>query len=203
MKTNYRDIEGMMDFIFEKMPSGVIVIEKESNIIFSNTRGKFFLERYKLPDEFTSINKNIFEAIVTGRLEELFPGDIYLEKRLEGSTSMWEFRFEICVKQGPFVIVFITEKPITDKLNVNGIRRQYRLTRRETDMLRGILRGLKNSDIADECNISEQTVKEYLGNVYSKLGVKGKFELFSAFLNYAEQNVMDKEPESPSTEADS
>ena len=62
-------------------------------------------------------------------------------------------------KQTPLFIFLFFEETISNKLNMNGIRQEFKLTRRETDILRRILDGYKNTDIATELEISEQTVK--------------------------------------------
>lgn len=177
----------MMDFIFDKLPLGVIVYDKKVNIIYSNVLGKHFLKRYKVPVEFTALSERIFDAIKAGSLKKSFPGEIYLTKKLAGSSSKWTFKFEICQKPGPYVCIFAREDSVADRLNLNEIRRQFSLTRRETDVLRRTLRGLKNAEVAEDLNISEQTVKDYLSEVYFKSGVKNKFELVSLILNFPDE----------------
>ena len=184
-----------MDVIFDKMPLGVIVYDKKMSIIYSNVRGKHFLKRHKPPVEFNTVIRRIFDAIKSGSLKKLFPGEVYLTKKLDGSSSKWTFKFEICEKQGPFVCVFAREDSVADRLNLNEIRRQFGLTRRETDVLRRTLSGLKNAEVAEDLNISEQTVKDYLSNVYFKSGVKNKFELVSLILNFPEESNVLKVPE--------
>ncbi|KPK45521.1 MAG: hypothetical protein AMK74_03230 [Nitrospira bacterium SM23_35] len=70
---------------------------------------------------------------------------------------------------------------------MNEIRKQFRLTRRETDILRRVLDGLKNVEIAEELEISEQTVKDHLSNIYMKSGVENRFDL-ARLLMHAENS---------------
>ena len=144
------------------------------------------LKRHKAPVEFTALSKIIFAAIKDGSLKKLFPGEIYLTKKLDGSSSKWTFKFEICENPSPFVCIFAREDSVADKLNLNEIRRQFGLTRRETDVLRRTLSGLKNAEVAEDLNISEQTVKDYLSEVYKKSSVNNKFDLISLILNFPE-----------------
>jgi DNA-binding CsgD family transcriptional regulator len=46
------------------------------------------------------------------------------------------------------------------------------LSLRETDVLRELVSGARNSDIASKLGISERTVKAHLGSIYQKLGVE-------------------------------
>jgi len=51
------------------------------------------------------------------------------------------------------------------------------LTPRELDIVRGVVKGLSNKEIASSLDISEQTVKNYLRNIFEKLNVGNRVEL--------------------------
>jgi DNA-binding NarL/FixJ family response regulator len=48
------------------------------------------------------------------------------------------------------------------------------LTNRERDVVRLLATGLSNTQIAEELNVSDQTVKYHLHNAYGKLGVRNR-----------------------------
>ncbi|MBI4691614.1 MAG: helix-turn-helix transcriptional regulator [Nitrospirae bacterium] len=173
----------MIDFIFNKIPMGIIVFNEKIEIIFRNRWAERFLKRYKLPGEVTVICRRIFRAIRKSELKKHFPGEIYLYKKLKGSPCRWTFMFHIREMPVQFVCVTIAEESFSNKLELNKIRIQYHLTRRETDVLRRVLKGLKNIEIAEELVVSEQTVKDHLSNVYMKIGVKNRFNLISSLVN--------------------
>jgi DNA-binding CsgD family transcriptional regulator len=50
------------------------------------------------------------------------------------------------------------------------------LTDRERDVLHRLVGGSTNREIADELGISVRTVESHLGNLYGKLGVRGRQE---------------------------
>jgi two-component system nitrate/nitrite response regulator NarL len=52
-----------------------------------------------------------------------------------------------------------------------------RLTRRESQLISLVSRGLKNKEIADALFIAEPTVKIYLSRLFRKVGAKDRFEL--------------------------
>ncbi len=54
------------------------------------------------------------------------------------------------------------------------------LTRREAEMLILLLQGLKQNEIVEKLFISKNTVKTHTSNIYSKLGVTSREELFRA-----------------------
>jgi DNA-binding NarL/FixJ family response regulator len=112
----------------------------------------------------------------------LFPGDIVITKKLEGSPSSWIFRFAVGASCYAGIILYIMENRVSHKLNVNEIRQHYRLTRREADILRRVMDGLKNTEISQELEIVEQTVKDHLSNIYMKIGVGNRFDLIRSLL---------------------
>lgn len=56
-------------------------------------------------------------------------------------------------------------------------RERFRLTPREHDIVRHIVDGSTNRDIAARLAISEDTVKHHLRNIFDKLGVSSRLEL--------------------------
>jgi DNA-binding CsgD family transcriptional regulator len=58
---------------------------------------------------------------------------------------------------------------------------KYNLTNREIEILKLVLNDFRNIDIVDKLNISESTVKTHIRNIYRKLGVNHRFELFTLF----------------------
>lgn len=61
--------------------------------------------------------------------------------------------------------------------SVDSLVRKYQLTRREGDVIAGVIAGLKTKTIAEQLNISESTVKTHLSHVYRKLGVSNRVDL--------------------------
>ena len=47
----------------------------------------------------------------------------------------------------------------------------YELTQKERGIIKLILRGLSNKEIAAEINVAEQTIRNYVSTIYDKLGV--------------------------------
>ncbi len=177
-----------IDFILNKCPIGLIVFDGKTNIVYRNRSAGTILERFELPPEITAISKRVFEAIGRGRLNELFPGEIYLTKKFDGSSSNWIFRFYVNEKPDALIYVVITEETISNKLDMNEIRQKFRLTRRETDIVRRVIDGRRNSEIAEEVDITEQTVKDHLSNIYMKIGVENRMALMRTLMETSNIN---------------
>lgn len=70
--------------------------------------------------------------------------------------------------------------------------RLHLLTRRERDVVNGIVKGFRNKRIAEELGISEVTVRHHLTAIFAKLQVSDRLGL----LLYATQNGLADTPES-------
>ncbi|HXX57018.1 MAG TPA: helix-turn-helix transcriptional regulator [Thermodesulfovibrionales bacterium] len=180
------DNNEVIDFILNKMPLGVLVFDPHLSITYRNRQAENFLKRFTIPEEVEAVNKRIFDVIGTAHLRELFPGDIYISKKLDGSPSTWMFRVQPSEGPSPFVTVFIVEQSVSNNFDLNRIRKNFSLTRRETDILRRVLDGLTNSEMSEDLDISEQTVKDHLSNVYMKFKVKNRFALIRSLISSPE-----------------
>jgi len=71
----------------------------------------------------------------------------------------------------------LTEK--ADKLLEAGksVRSQVKLTRREEEVLAGLMKSLANKEIASDLNLSERTVKFHVSSLLAKFHVRGRMEL--------------------------
>jgi DNA-binding CsgD family transcriptional regulator len=182
-----RNNMNVIEVLCNNMPVGVIVFNRKMEMVFSNRKAVLFLKRYKLPEELLTVSGRIFEAIRTLRFKEMFPGEVHIYKKIEGSPNSWTFSFVIYDEgSDPHIGIFIIEEAISRKLDIGKIRQDFRITRRETDVLRRLLDGLKNLEIAEELDMSEQTVKDHLSNIYMKIGVENRFSLVRYLMNREE-----------------
>jgi len=61
--------------------------------------------------------------------------------------------------------------------NKNAQPKNYGLTPREFEVIKAVVSGFSNKDIAAQMNISEQTVKHHITSIFDKLGVYNRLEL--------------------------
>jgi DNA-binding NarL/FixJ family response regulator len=59
----------------------------------------------------------------------------------------------------------------------HSVKASVKLTRREEEVLDGILRSLANKEIASELNLSERTVKFHVSSLLAKFKVRSRMEL--------------------------
>ncbi len=70
--------------------------------------------------------------------------------------------------------------PLIEELKQGGAapkREIYRLTPREMEVVTCIVEGCSNRDIASQFNISQETVKRHISNIFDKTGVSTRLEL--------------------------
>ncbi|HEY7520087.1 MAG TPA: LuxR C-terminal-related transcriptional regulator [Methylomirabilota bacterium] len=85
-------------------------------------------------------------------------------------NELWDGRSDV---DGLRVAVARRSRP-----QLRSRRRQFReLTRREQEIIRLLIQGVSNKEIAQHLSISERTVKGHLTHVYSKLGVSSRLQL--------------------------
>src|SRR5712691_1899663 len=58
-----------------------------------------------------------------------------------------------------------------------SVHSQVKLTRREEEVLAGLMRSLANKEIAADLNLSERTVKFHVSSLLAKFRVRGRMEL--------------------------
>lgn len=74
------------------------------------------------------------------------------------------------------------EAPALDEPAAPGRRSDLGLTRREVELMEVLARGGSNAEIAQELFLSEKTVKNHLGRIYTKLGVPSRAGAIVAWL---------------------
>lgn len=80
-----------------------------------------------------------------------------------------------CVAQGEY---WVDREILADWAQTRGTAQpNTQLTARERQIVREILSGAANRDIAQAFHLSEGTVKRHLSNIYTKLGVANRLEL--------------------------
>lgn len=53
----------------------------------------------------------------------------------------------------------------------------HSFTKREQEVLKGLIRGLANKEIANELNLSERTIKFHVSSLFAKTKTKSRFDL--------------------------
>ncbi len=65
-----------------------------------------------------------------------------------------------------------------NKLTVAEAVQKYGLTRREHTILQKLMNGTENAEVCEELTISPNTLKKHILNIYRKLGINNRVQLF-------------------------
>ena len=82
--------------------------------------------------------------------------------------------------QAQYVLETLRNTPSCDGIEDGKLRM---LTKRELEVAEHAAQGQSNKQIANELNLSEHTIKNYLFRVFEKLGVSSRFELLFLLFN--------------------
>lgn len=66
---------------------------------------------------------------------------------------------------------------------LDNLLRKYDISSREKEIVKLIIKGQSNKDIADKLFISVNTVKTHVRNIYEKIGIKSRYELLITIKN--------------------
>lgn len=71
-----------------------------------------------------------------------------------------------------------SRESLQEKMTVTEATGQYHLTKRESMILRMLMKGKDNNEISDELGISVNTLKKHILNIYRKLDINNRVQLF-------------------------
>lgn len=83
--------------------------------------------------------------------------------------------------KGKFIAIIYDYAGIFENIMLD-LQSKYMLTDREFEVLQYTISGMNSQEIADKLFISIPTVKKHLTNVYRKMGIVGKGQIFSVIL---------------------
>ena len=102
------------------------------------------------------VPKSVSISRLVQAIWEVYNGNIYVDPVSTGS-----------------LLKYFRENPLRKSNQKKNISR---LTKREHEIYAKAASGLSDKEIADQLNISEQTIKNHLKNIYSKLNVNGRLQ---------------------------
>ncbi len=167
--------------ILNSIDEGVMLFDENLKVIFVNQRAEQ-LAGYK-PDTVNTLNDNLIDNLHYGELISNFLTNF----EHDISTKMI---YKTRINERPFDLQF---KKIYDKgsdllgilciakeiVGFEYLARRFNLTKREEQIILNVISGIRHIEIAEKLNIAERTVKAHITNIYTKIGVKNKIELYN------------------------
>lgn len=156
---------------------GLCLFDGEANLVAGNVAGLEMLN-----------NSTVFGSSVLYHLKELMNDFLTEQQRTKSETA---YCYETLKTQGSdlSVEVFLrkkNKKKDNDRFYValefvdekqSTAEYRFKFTKREADIIDGVLQGKSNSKIASSLSLSENTVKTHLQNIFQKAGASTRAEL--------------------------
>ncbi len=154
----------------------------------------FVVDAFAAPQASSALISNIFERYPASRLlvvnQKFKESDIYalLRMGVKGLLTYEEAREQLpralpLVVAGGFWVPRTVLSRFVDSI-LSGLRGRRlktdtatELSRREQEVLEGLLENLANKEVANKLNISERTVKFHVSNLLAKFGVRRRADL--------------------------
>lgn len=169
-------MEKILEFIQKKMPLGVMVFDEKMRVVYHNSIANKYLKRYGIVQDLTAVVERMFRERSAAGMDT-FSKNISFSGASRGMTNNLSVRYLYSEEPFPRISVFISTKPCNTEMDAEEMIRRCGLTRKEAEIFRLLVRGLKNKDIASELNMEANTVKYHLRSIYTKCGVRSKLDL--------------------------
>ena len=115
-----------------------------------------------------------------------YDDEVYIRRMLMGGVVGYVLKDEISgaiitairsvVQGGTWLSRTVSDMLVTGRPHIQTKEEAFSLTERERQLLDGIARGWRNGRIADELSLVETTVRHYVSDLYTKLGVDSRSE---------------------------
>lgn len=165
----------VLQSLYQRKDSAFIVVEPPAHEVVRSTHATALLERWFAPSDFHPFG---LPRVLQEQLDAL----VRMDPGSRPGKTLWVMNHPDGYRTCRFIELPADEGPRHWALLLNEfphsiplpLHMQQALTARELDVARGVLRNWCNGQIADDLEISGETVKTHVRNIFDKLGVDGR-----------------------------
>jgi len=174
----------MIQKTLQNLAEGVILCGDDFHVHYANDTVREFL-----PPRYRTADYSGYEQFITEKLLPVFESQgqqvSFIPDLPDITVSLKSFFISsVNKKLLPIYEILFMRNPLkTNRGWVDHITERC-LTNREKQICDLMLQGLDNDQIVDTLNISIHTCRRHLENIYKKLGISRRFELFTLFQHY-------------------
>lgn len=168
----------------------VVFSSKAAEAILASDRG-LKLDGGKLVANLSADNQRLQQALLMATQDKLDAGNVfnlYVHRndyvRPISLTISKMLKSEAERRQGHHVLVLIKDLNLNQEFWADRLREEYRLSPREVQCVSLLSEGRDLKDVAALMAIGIETVRQYIKNIYKKMGVHKQHELVSLALEY-------------------
>jgi DNA-binding CsgD family transcriptional regulator len=178
-----------LDIVKARSSPGILILDAKNGLVYSNGKALDHfpaLRKGQLPPEVLDLCRGVRSK--SGSLPGPQDSAACLVVDIVSGLPFSLRAFPIAERRSakaPSYVMVLVEK-IVDRhfaeLDFDGIGRQHGLSKRETEVLGLISKGLSNSEIAGKLFISEYTVKDHIKKILSKMNVGSRSGIIATLL---------------------
>ncbi|MFA6505458.1 MAG: LuxR C-terminal-related transcriptional regulator [Treponemataceae bacterium] len=187
---------GLLRMIENNLKTGIILLDQSRRVIHANDRAREIcgliekkpIEINNVQDIHHRLVKDFFEMVEEIKLlksdELLLPRRrVFREDARTFAVQSNLVRDRVNPSDSNFFMINIDEVDKTAEPAAEEHLKEFKLSDREKEVADQVVRGLHNSEIADNLYISEVTVKKHLQNIFRKTGVDNRAALAHTLLS--------------------
>jgi DNA-binding CsgD family transcriptional regulator len=178
-----------LDIIKSRSSPGILILDLSDKLVYSNSAAFDYLpslRKGRIPSEIADLGRSFRSR---GRPQG-GPPEAALSLVVDSASglplSLRAFPLAERRSGNRLNYVMILVEKIVDRhlaeLDFDKIRRDYDLSKRETEVLELISRGLSNQQISGKLFISEYTVKDHIKKILSKMNLRSRSGIIASLL---------------------
>lgn len=161
--------------------SGKSMVYRESDIISEENRIKTkYYQKVYLPNNW----HYALQLILAYNSQFVGVITFYKVKGKDDFNYSDVFLLEMLKEHLAYRIHIESQNNINGKISIETATEKYSLTKRESEILGFIMKGYNNDEICEIAVISNNTLKKHILNLYRKIGVNNRIQLFKLIREY-------------------
>ena len=183
----------------EQLGQAMLIVSCRGEVMFSSKAAEAILaadrglrlENGRLIADLAVDNQRLQQAVETAIKEQRNVSNVfnlYVHRndyvRPISLTISKMAKSEVERRQGHHVLILIKDLNLNQEFWADRLREEYRLSPREVQCVSLLTEGRDLKDVAELMAIGIETVRQYIKNIYKKMGVHKQHELVSLALEY-------------------
>jgi len=177
-------MRNLAEIIKSRAVPGILLFDMDDRLLYSNQEALDVLgvvdlqgtDRLTVPLGISQICRELKGALGTAKVSFVSPflstGKFY--------CSFRGVLLDSWIGSSPDKIMILIERVITKhEVDIETVRLEFKLTKREAEVVTFLCMGMGNREISEKMFISELTVKDHIKNVMKKMNVGSRNELIT------------------------
>lgn len=195
------------EIVAHREPPGIIIFNFHDELIYINSEGRDVLNSLRangehphrdqpkafwIPESLTKLCRQLKRTVSpssSGGKDFSLSRTPSVLALSPGQSNVYSFRaFYLAnshpsAAEGGYILVLVERVSPSRKINLNKALASYKLSRREGDVVKLLIRGYKNREIADQLYVCIYTVEDHLKKIMKKMQVHNRTRIIATLLN--------------------